>query len=146
MKLFSKYSGKFAKGHEVIVKFSKDYVEYRGNSLGVTLTIGFLNELLKTYNARNEIHFLPFTTSTGSVDEHGSITSVSDEIIKEKIRAVFYSDIERFIIPKVDEEIAQKELKILKENYPKRKVRVFGIDSINDLLNRRNLIFLKSKV
>jgi len=131
--------------HEVIIQFDRRIGHYEGNSLGAVLTINFIIELLKFYNADYLFNIKPETALTGSIDSDGKINSITDGIIKDKVEKVFYSSISNFIIPDVNRIAAQEKLKELKEEYSKRELNLIPINNLDDLLDRRNLIDIRKQ-
>lgn len=136
---------KLSKYHRVIIQFDRMYGYYEGNSLGVALTVGFMQELLQTYNSRQYILFSNAVASTGSVDEHGRIHSVSEEVILEKTDTIFFSGVETFIVPEEDYVAAKRRLSELQKEYPKRDPKILRTESIDDLLDRRRLITIQNQ-
>jgi hypothetical protein len=131
--------------HEVIIHFDNRMGIYTGNSLGIALTIGFIEQLLKLYNAPYLIKIKQGTVSTGGVDVDGNITGISEEIIADKVELVFFSNSNQFIIPSEDKPAAIFRMNELKKDFPGRNLYISGIDNLNDLLNRRNLVDIKKQ-
>ena len=142
---FQRHQRKFHRYHEVLIYFENLSALYEGNSLGVALTIGFIEQLSILYNLPYITNIKNNIATTGGVEEKGNIQTVSNEIIKKKIDIVFYSDVQSFIVPKEDEEFARQRKKQLKELYPKRQLTLSAIENINELLNRRDLVDIKKQ-
>ncbi len=140
-----RYIKKIKERHEVIIKFQKRFGYYEGNSLGVVLAIAFLKEILKFYNSRYLVLPLPDISATGSLDKSGNTKMLGKEIIQNKTEVVFYSKIKRFLVPKEDESYAIEKLNELKKNYPKRNLSLAGIESLEDVLDRRNILKIKKE-
>lgn len=139
------YKHKFHKYHEVLIYFDNISADYEGYSLGIALTIGFIEQLSILYN-------LPYLTivknniaSTGGLDKNGNVFALGEEIINQKVEAAFYSDLENLIIPEDDEATGKEKLRILKEKFPERKLNIVPVENLSDLLNRRNLIEIKKQ-
>jgi hypothetical protein len=79
------------------------------------------------------------------VDENGTIKDSDEQIIKEKVKTVFFSDTEIFALPYKLISVAQNTYEELKNQYPSRKMKIVGIESIDDLLNRRNLVDIRKQ-
>lgn len=126
--------------HEVLIKFNRRSGLCRGNSLGLALTIIFIQELLKVYNPTFLIQAIKGIAITGGLDDEGRLLPVGKETIKLKTDLVFFSNIEQFIVPKQDEIAARVKLNELKLKYPKRKLSISAVESLEDLLNRRNIV------
>ena len=138
-----KYIRKIYPYHEVIISFDNKVGFCKGNSLGTALTLSFIEELLKTYNSPVAVTVGNDIAFTGGLDETGRITNTSEKIIKQKTELIFFSDISHFAVPKSEEAAAIEQLNELKQEYPKRDLKITGIEDLNDLLNRRNLVEIK---
>ena len=140
-----KYIRKVSAHHEIIIKFKKRFGYYEGNSLGVALALIFLKEILKFYNSRYLILPDSGISATGSLDKNRKLRSLGVDIIKNKTEVVFYSTTKKFLVPKEDEHAAIQKLAALKEIYPNKKLSIIGIESLDDILDRRNLIRIKKE-
>jgi hypothetical protein len=143
MRIAKKYVRKIHPYHEVIISFDNKAGFCKGNSLGTALTIEFIEELLKTYNSPVAVNVGNDIAFTGGLDETGRITNTSGKIIKQKTELIFFSDISHFAVPKAEEAAATEKLNELKQNYPNRELKITGVEDLNDLLNRRNLVEIK---
>lgn len=143
LEITKKYVKKLNKYHEIIIIFEKKIGIYEGISLGLVLTLVFVQELLKYYNPSYQITIKSNCAFSGGITENEEILRIGETIIKRKIKTVFYSDIAKFIIPKRDELIAQKTLEELKKTYPKRNLKIISVENFSDIFNRRDLIDFK---
>lgn len=138
-----KFIKKISGNHEDIVHFNKRIGLCRGNSLGVVLTIKFIEELLKLYNPAFIIQAKSGLTITGGLNQNGLVLPVGDEITKLKTELVFYSLAEQFVIPKHNEIAAREKLEELKTKFPERNLKIVSIEDFDDLMNRRNIISIR---
>ncbi len=143
--LSKKYVKKPFKHHEVIISFDKKQGFYEGNSLGIALTLSFLDQILKFYNPAFIINVKEQSAFTGGVTEAGEVLCTSEDIIKRKVAAVFFSEINSFVFPKCEETYAYFALTQLKNSYPGRKLKLIPVEEINDVLNRRDVIKIKKQ-
>ncbi len=134
------FKQKFQKYHEVLIYFDNMNAEYEGRSLGIILTIGFIQELTRLYNLPYIIFIRSLIATTGRIDKDGNLISIGDKNVSQKVESVFYSGIDSLIIPKSDETHAVDKLKELNKKFPSRNLKIVPIENITDLLNRRNLI------
>lgn len=139
----NKYVKNPFKYHELIISFDKKIGIYEGNSLGIALTLSFLEELLSFYNPAYIIKIKENTAFTGGMSDSGTVLDIGEDIIKQKVAAVFYSDINSFVFPKLEETYAYFVLTQLKKKYPDRNLKLISVEDLNDVLNRRNLIEIK---
>ncbi len=131
--------------HEVIISFEKKDGFYQGNSLGLAFTITFLQQLMSFYNPPYAISLIPGTTFTGSLAPTGETAPIGSNVISQKMSAVFYSFAKTFVIPKKDEAAAIEEFRILREKYPSRTLKIIPIETLDDVLNRRDIIEIKKR-
>lgn len=129
--------------HEVVIHFNRRSGLCRGNSLGLALTINFIEELLKFYNPSYIVQAQKGIAITGGLDKEGKLLPVGDEIIKLKTELVFFSTVEQLAVPKHNEFAVRQKLDELKLKYPERILRVTAVEDLEDLLNRRNIVTIK---
>lgn len=145
LELLKQYVRKLYKYHEVIINFDKREGFYEGNSLGIALTLSFLDALLKFYNPSYEINIKELVAFTGGVKKSGEVIPIGEDLIKQKVELIFFSPINSFIVPKSDEEAALSKLNTLKETYPKRKLKIISVEDISDILNRRDVVDIRKR-
>ena len=145
LNLSKKYVKQPFKYHEVIISFDKKQGFYEGNSLGIALTLSFLEQMLKFYNPAFIINIKEQSAFTGGVTETGEVLCTSEEIIKRKVAAIFFSEINTFVFPKCEETYAYFALTQLKKNYPNRKLKLIPVEDISDVLNRRDIVDIKKQ-
>jgi hypothetical protein len=143
--LSREYIKKPYKHHEVIISFDKKEGFYEGSSLGIALTISLLEQLLKFYNPTYIIKIKEQTAFTGGITEEGKVLPCGEEIIKQKVKAVFFSPINSFILTKADEIPAHRQLLELQKEYPQRNLKLIPVEDINDVLNRRDVVDIRKQ-
>lgn len=136
---------KTQKFHEVIIQFNHKAGTYTGDSFGTALVLSFIEQLMLLYNSNYLISIKPGIVITGGIDEHQKILPVYEEIIKKKTEILFYSTERMFVVSKNDEHYAYAKYEELKSEYPKRKLKIIGIENIEDLFNRRNIVEIKKQ-
>lgn len=130
---------------DIYIDFEEKSGEYSGSSFGMLLVVKLVEELLGLYDSPTKIFSFSTSALTGSVDKEGNIPSLSDDIISQKTKIVFYSDAEVFIIPEDDLQAAKETLSELNTAYPRRNLKLIGIQSIDDLFNLRNVVGIKKE-
>jgi len=146
LNLSKEYVKRPYKFHEIIISFDKKDGFYEGNSLGIALTLSFFEQLLKFYNPAYIINIKEQSAFTGGVTEAGEVLCTSEEIIKRKVAAVFFSKINTFVFPNCEETYAYFALTQLKKSYPDRKLKLIPVEEINDVLNRRDIVDIKKQM
>ncbi|MBK8946847.1 MAG: hypothetical protein IPM32_16480 [Ignavibacteriae bacterium] len=137
---FMKSKSKF---YEVIIQFDQKSVNYIGNSFGTAITVLFIQKLLDLSNADYTINIKPGIVITGGINKNNEILSVSSDVVEKKTELVFFSAEQTFVVPKKDEIAAQLKLVELQKEFPKRKISIIAVESLEDLFNRRNLVEIK---
>lgn len=140
-----KYIKKIKPTHTVELKFENRLGVYVGNSLGIALTLAFIEGILKHYNSKTIVNINGCIAVTGGIDKDSKIISTSKTIIEIKVESVFYSDAQIFCVPKVDEMWAEEKLKELKEHFPQRNLRIIGLTNLDDLLDRRQIVDIRKQ-
>ncbi len=143
VKFCEQFISKISNSHEVVIHFNKRSGLCRGNSLGIVLTIKFIEELLKLYNPAFITKAQKGLAITGGLKESGEVIVVGDEIVKLKTELVFYSGVEQFVVPRHNEFAAREKLEELKRNYPNRNLKIISIEDFEDFSSRRNIIAIK---
>ena len=135
------------KFHEVVLIFNNRYANIEGYSLGVAITLGFIQELFKFYNTPLKLTLCRSITFTGGFDSNKLIKSIGDEIIIKKIETVFFSQYNYFALPDSDLIAAKKHLNLLLKEYPKRELKIISLHDFEDLFTHRQIIDIqKSKL
>ena len=129
--------------HDVVVSFNKKYGQYAGNSLGLVLTLGFIEELLRYYQTRDIIKIKSGIAMTGSIDGNGTVMPLTEEIISAKTEVAFYSNVKYLVVPNGSKDAAVRKLELLRKKFVHRRIKVIEIESIFDLIDRRTLVDVK---
>ena len=140
-----KFIPKIKSAHTVYLHFENKLGLYTGNSLGIALTLLFIEAILKHYNSKTIVNINGCIAVTGGIDNNSKIISTSKAIIEIKTEAVFYSDAEIFCVPKVDELWAEEKLLELYKKYPDRNLKIVGLTDLNDLLDRRQIVDIRKQ-
>jgi hypothetical protein len=141
----SKFIRKFSPHHKVIIHFDKMLGVYTGNSMGIALTLGFIDAILKEYNSSTIVSINQMSAFTGGVDENGLIVKLPDEITEVKAECIFFSPVRTFVLHRDNEQIAIRKIEELKRSYPGKSAEVVGVSTLQDLLNRRNLVDIRKQ-
>ena len=136
---------KFTPNLLVTIKYVNKLGIYEGNSLGIALTVGFIQELFKYYDLREEISIDSSISATGSMTINGEVGEVGKEIIRVKTEAVFYSPIDKFIIPQKDFDFANNRLSELLKTYPQRRLKLIPVMNIADVITRRDTLSIEKQ-
>jgi len=130
---------------DVQVFFNSNLGIYSGESFGVLLTLLFIIELRRQITPNLIYSIAPGLALTGSINEKGEILRTGNRNILKKTEGIFYSGVSNFIIPKNDEIAANYVLEKLLTKHPKRQLKVTSVESVDDILNRRNILLISKK-
>lgn len=130
---------------EITIIFVRKLGIYEGDSLGVALTCGLIQELFNYFDLRSRINISQDIISTGSVSNLGEIKEVSKNIIGVKSLAAFYSTSQKFIIPFGDYPFAKEVIDSELVNYPNRKLELVPVNNIGDVINRRDTVEIRKQ-
>ena len=139
--------GKINQFHRVIIRFNELVGVYDSGTLGTALTLGFMQELVMLYKLKPGMLLKENVIVTGGMDSNGNLLGIPKESIERKVECVFYSDAKIFVVPNENKDFAEQRLLELKKDFPKRNLGIVSVESLGDLMNRRNLIdFTKTNV
>ena len=141
----TKHIKRIKESHTVELKFENKLGVYIGSSLGIALTLAFIEAILKHYNSKTIVNIKGCIAVTGGIDKDSKIISTSKTIIETKVELVFFSDAEIFCVPKADEIWAEDKLSQLSLKYPNRKLKIIGLSDLEDLLSRRNIVDIRKE-
>jgi len=140
-----KYAKSFTLHHDVFIHFNKKLGYYTGNSLGAALSLVFLKELLSYYNAPVTFSFNGKVALTGGLDRDENILKVSEDILEKKVVTVFFSTVQTFIVADNEKQFASEKLIELIQEYPNRNLKIIGVEDLDDLLARRNVVNIRKQ-
>ncbi len=140
--LIPKEKKKLPEAYEVQVYFNSRLGIYSGNSFGALLTILFYFEISNFLHPNLIYQTAPRLAFTGATTGSGEITPVGKSNITRKVRSVFFSNVNTFIIPKGDEPAARATLAKLKDRWPNRSLEITAVNNVTDILNRRDIILI----
>lgn len=140
IKYCSKLIKKINDQHLVNIRFENNFGIYSGNSFGMALLVAFIEALLKFYKSPTVVKINGVIAITGAIDKNSRLIAASKTIIETKTETVFYSDASLFCVPKTDEIRAEEKLKELKVDFPNRNLIIVGLNDLDDLLSRRNVV------
>ena len=142
-------AGKYAKiKHsiwDVYIDFENKTGEYSGSSFGALLVLKLVEEILRYYDSPTKIFSNAPAAITGAVDKHGSIPSLTPDIVAVKTKIIFFSGVKQFIIPEDDFIHARDTLQELHKEFPDRNLKLVGIQTIDDLFDLRNVVDIKKE-
>jgi len=117
---------------------------FTGGSAGLGLALLAMNAIDNT-ELRSEKSWTSSNVAfTGTIDTSGKVLPVSESGVKEKVRAVFSSHCNSFVLPQGNLEHARKELDRLKEKHPGRELTLIPAENVLDVYNNKHICQRKS--
>lgn len=116
-----------------------DYI-YKGNSLGLAAVCLAYNSILINNINKYYFKFREDCVFTGEIDEIGNLLKLSTDSLKQKIKTVFYTEYNKFIIPEDNLLEAKAELEKLNLNYPARKLELIPCKSFESVFKNLDIV------
>ncbi len=112
---------------------------FSGNSIGAPAAILAYALIENRYYRTNYFHLAGQTALTGAIQPGGNILPVDANGLKSKLKSVFFSPINRVIVPAENQIEAARFVAKLKNDYPNRHLTIEGIDHLLQAVQNRNL-------
>jgi hypothetical protein len=112
--------------------------EYGGNSLEAPTGLLLAGGMINAYYGRPVVRFDPATAVTAGLDAAGGLTAV--EGVKAKIRAAFFSPVQRVVVPWRNLREAMDAVDELRIDHPGRSLTLESAERMAELFDDRNLV------
>ena len=113
---------------------------FTGDSIGLGMALVAFTQLLQPQVRRMERFLSADVAVTGGVDPEGRLTAVSEATVAAKVERAFYSHVNYLVVPDANLQTAQSALENLHRGHPRRRLRLIGAASLDDVLENRNVI------
>jgi hypothetical protein len=113
---------------------------FTGDSIGLSAGLVAYTELLRPEILRIDRFLSAEIACTGGIDKTGKITKVNEDTLWLKIERAFFSPIKHVVLPQANFAAAQEHVNRLRRKYPRRRLRLIGIEHIRDALDNRNIL------
>ncbi len=111
-----------------------------GGSAGLAITAILISLLGKLELVRSSCQIRPRTAFTGTIDDSGNIVPVEEGFLKEKVRSVFFSTCERFVVPGENMTTACECRKTFINDHPERRLEIIPVSDISRLCGERRVM------
>ena len=113
---------------------------FTGDSIGLAAGLVTFVQLLKDQIISQE-HFLSGECAfTGRVDADGKITAVKEDSLSKKIGRAFFSHVKYLALPEANIRAGQEIRDSLRQQYPKRQLKLIPLEWLSEALCNRNII------
>jgi len=120
--------------------FDKREYIYSGNSHGLAALCLAYNSILINEFEKQYYKFWNDCVFTGEIDENGDVVKIDDKYFLIKLRAVFFSGYEKFVIPEENYFSAKDELEKLSLKYPDRKLKLIPVKNFQDVFSNLEIV------
>ncbi len=114
--------------------------KFAGDSIGLAAALTAYVQLLSPDVERSEKFLSANVAVTGSINESGQILAVNNESLKKKIERVFFSPIKYLVIPRENYDKAIELVKKMREEFPRRRLRLIAAGNLWDVIDDRNVM------
>ena len=117
----------------------KDYI-YSGSSLGIGAVCLSYNSILINTLRNYYYKFFEDVVFSAEIDENGNLLKLNSEVIKQKLKTVFYSRYRKFVIPEENIIDVNEELVKLNSLYPNRQLKIIPLRNFQDVFKNLDII------
>ncbi|MBI5867502.1 MAG: hypothetical protein HZB43_04305 [candidate division Zixibacteria bacterium] len=111
-----------------------------GNSLGIALAVGAVIAIAKREELREAFAAQPLVAFTGAVGADGTIEPIDGEGLRSKLERAHNNRLNYVAIPRAHVSEAYETVRELEQQSPGHTLNIVGADTIDAILNDRNLI------
>jgi hypothetical protein len=130
------FQNRFFNGY---VTFDELNAYHQGSSANLAIAALLTCALLRYTGARKQFRLNTDVTMTGDIRDNGEVLPVDADSLKLKTEAVFFSDINFFVVPKLQSPIAEEVVQSLRARYPHRQLAIIGLSVLRELFQDRRL-------
>ena len=113
--------------YKFTLSFEEKEYSYNGISIGAATAILIYNSILKSELYKTYYKFKHDVVIGSAIDNEGYLIPLDKESLKVKLRTVFFSTNNKFVLPEENIIDARCELEVLNAQFPKRKLDLLPI-------------------
>jgi hypothetical protein len=113
---------------------------FTGDSIGLGAALVGYTQLMKADVRRHEQKISGEVAVTGVIDAGGRIAPVNESTLPAKVRRAFFSHVRYLVVPQANLGAAQSALDSLLIDYPHRRLRLIGVDFLDEIIDNHNVI------
>ncbi len=122
-----------------IIRFDPHSANYEGRSAEVATAVILYMQLLNKFDPRSRISVKPDLALTGMLGADGTIEEIDPQTLELKVEAAFFSPIQNIVVPAKQYDDAKEIADGLLRRFPNKTLKIFGVRSLDDLVNDRRL-------
>lgn len=111
-----------------------------GASAGLAFAVLIMTAVCRLDLGRIRLRDAGDTAFTGEIDAFGAVLPVSESLVGEKVRAVFYSTCRRLVVPSGNLPAAQGELARLARRHPGRRLEIVAAESAGEVFGDQSMV------
>jgi hypothetical protein len=116
-----------------------DYI-YSGTSLGIGAICLAYNSILINEFQKNYYKFREDCVFSGEIDEKGNLTRLGKDSLRIKLKTVFFSEYNKFIIPEDNILEAKEELEKLNNLHPERILELIPVSNYESIFSNLAIV------
>jgi len=111
-----------------------------GNSLGIACAVGTVIAIVRRETLRDSLALQPSVAFTGAVGADGSLEPIDGEGLRLKIERAYHNRLNYVAVPRAHLPEAYEAVRELEKQRPGHTLNVVGADTIDAILDDRNLV------
>jgi hypothetical protein len=112
---------------------------HEGSSSDLALAALLMCAILELAGGRESVGLADDTAMTGIVDDQGTVKPVDARALTTKVAAAFFSPAQCLVVPRSQQEEAERARNALQRRYPARLLGVVGVAHVRELLYDRRV-------
>ena len=139
-KLLEQFSpGKVINNYKGEIYYEFSGALHQGNSSNAATAALWFTGLQNKSDLRERYQLNRDVVITGNIDENGTLLPVSENSIRAKICAAYFSWATTVIAPASQAELFRRELEELRKTYPRKQLTLFSTESLYELFYDRRI-------
>lgn len=120
--------------------FEKKEFVYSGTSMGAAAISLAYNTILRSELHKTYYKFREDVVFTSEIDKSGNLIELDDNTLRAKLKTVFFSRYNKFVLPEDNLQSAKNELAELNKIYPHRKLVVIPAASFQSIFKNLDIV------
>ncbi len=113
---------------------------YTGSSWSAAFAVLIYSGMINHFFGKNIIQINQNLLITGGMDTEGNLLTVSESSLASKISAIFFSPLQKLVVPWNNLEKATEILSSLQKQYPKRLIHLESVQNFNQVIEDQNIL------
>lgn len=124
---------------EAFVKYHPVSAGFEGRSAELAVACLLYCKLYNHCDKKNKLSIKSDVAISGMISPDGNVQEVDPETLELKVEAAFFSPVECIVVPMQQHQEAEQICKELTSRFPGKKLKIFGIKTLDDVISDRRL-------